>query len=116
MSRGEFYVGKILLTSSVGDQPYYSVFEDDGETGYFYACDERNSEDPLLDALHIYNVCGVKDKDKLSLFEIMWKDTRTGLFINGHCHAIFDFAKMEGQCRTNFPPSKCRKVWKPSAR
>ena len=40
------------------------VFEDDGETGYFYACETMNG--PILDALHIYNVEAIKDRDRAS--------------------------------------------------
>ena len=113
MSRGEFLVGNILLDSTIQDQPYYAVFEDDGDTGYFYVCDHRHPEQPVIDALHIYDVQSVSDKEKTSLFEIMWSTDRlkTALFINGRCHAIFDFAKMEGRCRSNFPNSQYRRDW-----
>lgn len=36
--------------------PHSAFFEDDGETGYFYALDLNRSENMILDALHIYNV------------------------------------------------------------
>lgn len=113
MSKGEFHVGNIFLTGTISDQPYYAIFEDDGETGYFYICDKRNLEDPILDALHIYDIRSVVDKEKTSLFEIMWKDGgfKTALFINAHCHAVFDFNKMEGICRNNFPDSEYRRPW-----
>ncbi|MCB1109531.1 MAG: DUF2251 domain-containing protein [Chlamydiia bacterium] len=44
----------------------------------------------------MYDVQSVSDKEKTSLFEIMWSTDRlkTALFINGRCHAIFDFTKM----------------------
>jgi hypothetical protein len=79
----------------------------DGDTGYFYVCDHRHPEQPVIDALHIYDVQSVSDKEKTSLFEIMWltDNLKTALFINGRCHALFDFTKMEGRCRSNFPNS-----------
>ena len=113
MSKGEFHIGNICLDSTIPDQPYYAVFEDDGAAGYFYVCDQRNVEKPIIDALHIYDVRSVSDKEKPSLFEIMWStdDLKTTLFINGRCHAFFDFGKMEGRCRTNFPSSQYRRNW-----
>jgi hypothetical protein len=97
MSRGEFHAGSaFLISSTIPDQPFYAVFEDDGDTGYFYICDQRNPENPIIEALHIYDVHSISDKEKASLFEIMWLEdnSKTGLFINGHCHAVFDFIKM----------------------
>lgn len=51
------------LTFLPGDEAFYAsdsptstfsgVFEDDGETGYFYAYDRAREEDRILDAMHI---------------------------------------------------------------
>jgi hypothetical protein len=38
-----------------------AVFEDDGRTGYFYALDESLEGNPILDAVHIYNVEDISD-------------------------------------------------------
>jgi hypothetical protein len=82
------------------------VFEDDGETGYFYGLNLENKEQPILDALHIYNVKDILDKDISVNVAIVWTDDglKACLQINRFPHAIFDFESREAFCRTNFPP------------
>ena len=41
---------------------YSGVFEDDGQTAYFYAYDRADAGSPILDGLHIYNVRDVTDR------------------------------------------------------
>ncbi len=115
MSSGEFCIGEAFLSSEMWGKAAF--FEDDGETAYFYACEKIEEDPKIIDALHIYNVNSVVDGDKPSLIEIMWapEGIKTGLFINGVCHAIFDFDKMEGMCRSNFPDSEYRVPWKEEA-
>lgn len=53
-------------TLSVGTETYVDtmsprerygvVFEDDGRTGHFYALDMNKEDNPVVEALHIYNV------------------------------------------------------------
>src|SRR5690348_10176709 len=50
----------IAADSPVGR--FSTVFEDDGETGYFYAYDSDTTTNPILDAVHIYNVSAVVDR------------------------------------------------------
>ena len=85
---------------------YHAVFEDDGQTGYFYALDTEKPDNPIIDALHIYNVQSVTDKDKRSELHIIWSGDgmKAALFINSYPHAIFNFADGVGCCRTGFPP------------
>ena len=77
------------------------VFEDDGDTGYFYAA----SQDGILDALHIYNVEDVSDKHIPNHVLILWDDACTiaALCINGYIHAVYDFVEQAGYCRNGFP-------------
>jgi len=97
-------VGKEMLIGSSWD-PYETLFEDDGDTGYFYAVDTRLN-DPVIDALHIYNVSNVTDGDKPSKVQIVWSNDglKSALLINNYVHAIFDFDGKRGYCRTGFPP------------
>ena len=82
------------------------VFEDDGETGYFYALAPTSSgELELLDALHIYNAeADLRDTD--IRLELLWDEqgTRAGLRINASLWAAFDFDSETGWSRSNFPP------------
>jgi hypothetical protein len=84
---------------------FSAFFEDDGEVGYFYAVDLTRSEDRILDAVHIYNVKDVVDRERPSTLSIFWsKDgLKCALLINGYPHGVFDFAARRGYCRTNFP-------------
>ena len=83
---------------------YGAVFEDDGETGYFYAVDlVRKLE--IFDAVHIYNVSNVADRDRPSKLSIVWSEdgSKCALLINEYPHAVFDFDARRGYCRSNFP-------------
>jgi hypothetical protein len=88
---------------------YAVVFEDDGETGYFYGLDlSRPTDDPIVDALHLYSVSAVADRVHTYPIEIRWAvdRERAGLFIGGGCQAVFDFAERRAACRSGFPPPR----------
>lgn len=94
-------------------QPYGVVFEDDGDTAYLYGLDFTRTADasggeanPIVDALHIYNVANVTDSAKPSVVQLVWSQDglKAALLINRYPHAIFDFAAKRGYCRTGFPP------------
>jgi hypothetical protein len=108
-----------LFTLNVGKQDAFefkspkgnisAVFEDDGDAGFFYALDYSDKSQPIQEAMHIYNVKAVTDKNKPSVVRIVWSadGTKAGLWINDYPHAVFDFAARQGYCRSNFPsPAK----------
>jgi hypothetical protein len=97
-------VGQDTWIASVAENNYAVVFEDNTETGYFYALSLAPTQ-TILDALHIYNVSAVKDKQKPSLIKILWTEDRQMAFlsINGYYHAVFDFKNQAGYCRNGFP-------------
>jgi len=100
-------VGDLFLDGPSPKTPHYhAVFEDNGETGYFYAYDLTNEEQPILDVLHVYNVESIADREKPSLFQIFWSadGLKAALFINNYPHAVFNLESQRGFCRTNFPP------------
>jgi hypothetical protein len=98
----------LLVASQSEDGQAAVVLEDDGETAYFYACEAVNG--PILDALHIYDVAAVKDRERPSEFKIGWTPSgrQAILMVNGHPHAVFDFDAKRGWCRSGFPPSNER--------
>lgn len=103
-----FKVGQDTYCSSISPTSSYGVtFEDDLTTGYFYAVDTK-SDLLILDALHIYNVADVIDKDKPVKLQIIWSDNGliAALLINNYCHAIFDFNSKAGYCRNGFPEAR----------
>jgi hypothetical protein len=99
-----FTVGQDTIIDSTAENNNAVVFEDNEETGYFYAVD-RNNNLGILDALHIYNVADITDKDKPSTVKILWTEdlNKAFLSINNYYHAVFDFQNRAGYCRTGFP-------------
>ena len=95
-----------------GDSPaaaFSAVFEDDGETGYFYALDRDRPQDArILDGVLIYAVDDlppqVREHD--TDLEIVWSadGLKAGLRIAGGLQAVLDFAAREAFCRLNLPP------------
>src|SRR5690606_36714734 len=58
----QFTVGaETVLESGSPENSFMVVFEDDGDTGYFYGLDRSRDGNLILDALHIYNVANVTD-------------------------------------------------------
>jgi hypothetical protein len=97
---------KSVVEGPSPSQPFGVVFEDDGETGYLYGLDFGSNDNPIVDALHIYNVVQVSDRQKPSQVQLVWSSDglKAALLINRYPHAIFDFASRRGYCRTGFPP------------
>ncbi len=83
------------------------VFEDDEETGYIYGLELSQQGNPIVDAMHLYNVAQVVDRDKPSSIQIFWSSDglKAAVLINKFPHAVFDFEVRRGYCRTNFPPA-----------
>lgn len=103
----KFTVGtETVLESGSPRNSFMVVFEDDGDTGYLYGLDISREGNPILDALHIYNVTNVTDKHLPSEVKIVWSGdgNKALLLINDYPHAAFDFEAKRGYCRTNFPP------------
>jgi len=102
-----FYPGKeVWLASDSCSSSYSGVFEDDGETAYFYAYDRDNPKEPILDALHIYDAHSFNHGGRASEAEIFWSSDglKAGLLIDEVLHAVIDFESCKAYCRTNFPP------------
>jgi hypothetical protein len=109
--RIEHRVGNAVVHEAYSPDGRFSVFfEDDGESGYLYGLDLTDAapEDmPIVDALFIYDVAAVADRHATYPVEIRWADDghRAGLFVEGRCHAVFDFDQRRASCRTGFPPA-----------
>ena len=97
---------KAVIEGPSPDKKHVVVFEDDGDTGYFYALDKSRTDNPIVDALHIYNVTNVTDRHIPSTVGIVWSadHQKAMLLINRYPHAVFDFVAKRGYCRTAFPP------------
>jgi hypothetical protein len=102
----KFVVGKaVVIQGMVPNGTFGAVFEDDGETGYFYALDASVRDQTVRDALHIYDVESVIDRTAPATVRIGWSvdNTKAVLLINDYPHAVFDFQARRGYCRTGFP-------------
>ena len=97
---------KAVIEGPSPSTQFVVVFEDDGQTGYFYGLDTSRQGNPIVDALHIYDVDDVTDKDVPSTVQIVWSadGLKAALLINRYAHAVFDFDAKRGYCRTGFPP------------
>lgn len=110
----EFFVGTdTIIQGPAPEGTLQAVFEDDEDTGYFYALDMSCDGNRIQDALHIYNVANVSDRDKPSVVKIGWStdSSKVVLLVNGYPHAVFDFHAKRGYCRTGFPPPSMEGTW-----
>ncbi len=110
----ELHVGNpVVIESAAPHSRFAAVFEDDGETGHFYALDNSQSDQPIQDAMHIYDVEEISDRDTPSHVKIAWStdSMKVELLINGHPHAVFDFSAKRGYCRSGFPPPPASSGW-----
>jgi len=110
----EILVGHdVVIEAPSPDTRFVTAFEDDGETGYFYAIDPQSEGNAIQDALHIYDVASVADRSKPSMVRIGWSQdsSKAVLLINDYPHAVFDFTARQGQCRTGFPPVRQDSTW-----
>ncbi|OJX34419.1 MAG: hypothetical protein BGO74_11250 [Burkholderiales bacterium 68-12] len=103
----QIFVGQPTIVEGTAPRGRISaVFEDDGDTGYFYAVDHEAQGQTIQDAMHIYNVQSVTDRAQPATVKIGWSgDGRKAvLLINEHPHAVFDFDAQQGWCRSGYPP------------
>ena len=108
------HLGMPTVVEAFADRsPYGALFEDDGKTAYFYGLDTRLGDQPVLDAVYVYDVSALLGHPTSELdlhvpceLEIMWSpdQQRVALLLNGYPHAAFDFVAKRAYCRSNFPP------------
>jgi hypothetical protein len=97
-ARAEIVPGRpTVVECDAHGHPYGVVFEDEGETGYFYA-----------------RVRGVQGPDIPSALRIVWSQdwTKAALVINDRPHAMFDFSEKVGYSIDQYPEPDPRTGWK----
>jgi hypothetical protein len=134
MQERQWTPGEDLFVESFSpESPYGVVFEDDGQTAYFYAVEKDKEGTGLwvLDALHIretgiepgeddsgegpdFDQTGsgrelAKSRDASenpSRLQIVWSRDwmKSALVVDGLCHALFDFVAHGGYNIDEFPP------------
>jgi hypothetical protein len=102
----------VFIECKSEENNYAVVFEDDTDTGYFYAMEiePATGNERILDALHIYQI-GDEDTPQPGILRIMWSTDwlKCALIIDNNCHAIFDFENHGGYNLTQFPPPN--EIW-----
>ena len=96
-----------FIQGEAPEHAFVVVFEDDKETGYFYAAEKAATGSlSILDMLFIYDAQQVSGKEKKAKLSILWSTDwqRCGLILNNTCHAVFDFQNKAGYNITGFPP------------
>jgi hypothetical protein len=109
--QAQLIVGEEQVIKSLAPEGMLAaVFEDDGRTGYFYALDESLEGNPILDAVHIYNVEDISDAHIPSDVKIGWSEDsqKCVLLINGYPHAAFDFVGKMGTAEADTHPRLTR--------
>ncbi|QLB13620.1 hypothetical protein EV697_10564 [Bisgaardia hudsonensis] len=91
------------------------IFEDDGSTGYFYAMDLHQSNQPIVDKLFVYSINDIepdslKEPRKL---QICWSEDgyKAFLMLNGYPHAAFDFQQFVGYNHSKYPEPEFGSMW-----
>lgn len=95
-----------FIESLAGLTPYAVVFEDDGQTGFFYAWDTSRPEgSQILDALLVYNVERVQDRHTPVRLQVVWSGNghHALLILDEWPVAVFDFEGQRGFCRSGRP-------------
>lgn len=112
----ELLIGK---TKQVGvhstlHENFVVIFEDDGETGYFYALDLNHKAQPVLDSLHIYNVDSTKERQQPRKLQICWDKSgyQAFLLVNDYPHASFDFCGFVGYNHNKQPLPSLESTWR----
>ena len=109
------YIGEaIVIETDTPDNRFGVVFEDEGETGYFYARDYSVPDQLFVDAIYINSVAEVTDKNIPSEVQILWTQdySKSVLIINQYPHALFDFESKIGYSRDQFPEPDPTTGWK----
>ncbi|HTO73734.1 MAG TPA: DUF2251 domain-containing protein [Gemmatimonadales bacterium] len=102
-----FLPGTETVIEAAGPRPPLKVvFEDDGETGGFYALDLSQPEDrQIINWLAVYDVGLLPVPVKPHFIRIQWAEDggKAALFVNGRASAVFDFDHQKGYSRAPSP-------------
>jgi hypothetical protein len=109
-----FTPGRAFLSSDSHTVPWTVVFEDEGNAGYFYACDRsrQTQEESILDVMLIYSVSALEVSDaelqrpeaaRIATVEWSRHGLQAVLYLDGAAQALFDFEARCGYCRMDFP-------------
>ncbi|MDU8923481.1 DUF2251 domain-containing protein [Pasteurellaceae bacterium LIM206] len=103
---------KRIGAHSTTEENLVVMFEDDGETGYFYALNTREPQ-PVVDSLQVYNVSAIEGLSEPRLIQICWSENgkQAFLLVNGYPHAAFDFERLVGYNHSKYPLPELGSMW-----
>lgn len=106
-----------FAATAAPDGRYGAFFDDDGESAFFYALD-LDSDDLILDAVHVYDAAALVNRRRHSSLAIVWSPDghKCALLLDGYPQAAFDFPAQRGFSRahpTN-SPGHARGSWRNS--
>ncbi|HEY1500724.1 MAG TPA: DUF2251 domain-containing protein [Acidobacteriaceae bacterium] len=107
MARQTFLPGNDLFAATAApDGRYGAFFDDDGESAYFYALD-LDSDDLILDAVHVYDAISYPLRKRHPSLSIVWSPDghKCALLLDGQPRAAFDFEAHRGYSRSRMPAS-----------
>ncbi|TDQ59427.1 hypothetical protein EDC45_0074 [Mesocricetibacter intestinalis] len=98
---------------STANDDFVVIFEDDGETGYFYAMDLRDKANPVADSLYLYSVSDIENLQEARKIQICWNESGDSayLLINGYPHGVFDFTRLIGYNHSKYPQPDLGSMW-----
>jgi hypothetical protein len=102
MAHQSFLPGNDLFAATAApDGRYGAFFDDDGESAYFYALD-LDSDDLILDAIHVYDAASFPNRKRHASLSIVWSPEghQCALLLDGEPQAAFDFEIQRGFSRT----------------
>jgi hypothetical protein len=93
-----------FAATAAPDGRYGAFFDDDGESAWFYALD-LDSDDLILDAVHVYNAATFPARRRHTSLSIVWSldGRKCALLLDGEPQAAFDFNAQRGFSRTRGP-------------
>jgi len=86
-----------FAATAAPDGRYGAFFDDDGESAFFYALD-LDSDELILDAVHVYDVAAIAGRKRHTSLDIVWSPDghKCALLLDGRPRAAFDFEARRG--------------------
>lgn len=96
---------KVIIEATSPNNNRHCVFEDDGETGYFYALEKDASSYSMVNALLIYQYPNGNTDDRPFSLELKWSEQShmCALVISDGLHGLFDWNNQVAYNGSGFP-------------
>jgi hypothetical protein len=94
-----------FAATAAPDGRFGAFFDDDGESAWFYALD-LDSDDLILDAVHVYDANAMGARRRHTALSIVWSPDghKCALLLDGLPRAAFDFEARRGVTHSTIHP------------